>query len=79
MCLNRFYPVSAKEPVLVVCMKCHTGLEPLSRSGINTDMYFSVQHLLQFKNPSPLLCFHFCSAVYSNTQNDVLLAQLHLV
>lgn len=79
MHLNRFYPVSTKEPVLAVYMKCHTGHEPLSSSRINIDMYFSAQHLLKLKNPSPLLCFHFCSAVYSDIRNDALLAQLLLV
>lgn len=75
MCLNRFYPVSIKEPVLAVCMKCHTGQELL----LSARMYFSAQHLLKLENLSPLWCFHFCSAVYSDIQNDALLAQWHLV
>lgn len=78
MRLNRFYPVSTKKPVLV-CMKCHTGHEPLSSARIDIDMYFPAQHLLKLKNPSALLCFHFCSAVYNDSQNDAHFAQLHLV
>lgn len=79
MRLNRFYPVSTKEPGFVVCMKCHTGHEPLLSSRIDVDIYVSAQHLLKLKSPSPLLCFRFCSAVYSDIQNDALLAHLHLV
>lgn len=55
MHLNRVYPVSSKEPVLVVHMKCHTKPKPLLSSRIDTDMYFSGQHFLKLKNPSDLL------------------------
>lgn len=79
MHLNRFYPVSSKEPVLVVHMKCHTRPKPLLSSRIDTDMYFSDQHFLKIKNPSTLLLFCFCSAVYNDKQNDALLAHLPLV
>lgn len=68
MHLNRFYPVSSKEPVLVVHMKCHTGQKPLLSSRIDTDMHFSAQHFLKLKNPSTLLLFHFCSTVYSDNR-----------
>lgn len=76
MCLNSFYPVSIKEPILEACVERHTGHEP---ARIHVDMYFSAQHLLKFKSPSPLWCFRFCSAVYSDVQNDALWAQWHLV
>lgn len=79
MHLNRFYPVSSKEPVLVVHMKCHTGQKPLLSSRIDTDMHFSAQHFLKLKNPSTLPLFYFCSTVYTDKQNDALLAQLPLV
>lgn len=79
MLLNRFYPVSSKEPVLVVHMKCHARPQPILSSRIGTDMSFSAQHFTKLKNPSTLLLFCFCSAVYIGKQNDALLAHSPLV